>query len=277
MNRGMSANPLRAGSVAYIMEGPHEADRLERKTFDEESSRQLDLVGLLPGMKALDAGSGTGAVARTMARIVGPEGYVIALDASGTRAHAGRGVHPTNANLAFVRAAVEAAPLASESFDFVWSRFLFEYLPEPDVATRELVRLLRPGGKLVLGDLDNMALIHFPMSSELAAGLGVLREALAGRVDLFAGRKLFSRMKSAGLEALKAHILPYHVYAGAAPGPDLENWATKLHVIGSQVRDAFGGKVAYASFCAEFMRHLQSEEVFTYSVLILVEGRKVNA
>jgi SAM-dependent methyltransferase len=176
-----------------------------------------------------------------------------------------------------VRASVEAAPLASESFDFVWSRFLFEYLSEPDVATRELVRLLKPGGKLALGDLDNMAQIHFPMSPELAAGLGVLREALDGRVDLFAGRKLYSRMQRAGLGSLKAHIFPYHVYAGEAPGPDVENWATKLRVIGPLVQEAFGGVAAYSSFCAEFMRHLTSDEVFSYAVLVVVEGRKVRS
>ena len=50
----------------YLMESPEEADRLEAKTDAALSERLLRQAGLTTGMRVLDAGAGTGAVARVM-------------------------------------------------------------------------------------------------------------------------------------------------------------------------------------------------------------------
>ena len=51
---------------SYAMENPQEAERLESKTDARLALEQLALVGLAEGMTVLDAGSGTGAVARAL-------------------------------------------------------------------------------------------------------------------------------------------------------------------------------------------------------------------
>ena len=85
----------------YLMESPDEAARLEAKTKTEDSRQQLQLVGLSEGMRALDAGAGTGAVARIMADIVGASGSAVAFDQSESRLEAGRGLAAGIQNLEF--------------------------------------------------------------------------------------------------------------------------------------------------------------------------------
>lgn len=260
---------------AYLMEGPEEAARLEAKTDEGETLRQLRLVGLEPGSIALDAGAGTGAVARRMAAEVGPSGRVVAVDASAERNDIGRrkAAEAGVENLSFVKGELDALPFPDSSFDFVWSRFVFEYLQEPDVVLRELVRVVRPGGKLVVGDLDGNGLFHYPLPNGVARGLEKMMAALTGRFDAFAGRKLFHRFRRAGLESIRVHLMPYHLYAGAISNEALRNWELKLaglRPIGTEVLGASG----YDQLTGELLRLLQDPDSFTYSVLVLVEGRK---
>src|SRR5437870_889981 len=132
-------------NTSYLMENPAEADRLEAKTDASTTERLLALVGLPEGVRALDAGAGTGAVARVMSRMVGPSGVVVALDQSTERLKHGRrlardaGVE----NLTFMRADLSEDPLPLDHFDFVWCRFVFEYLQDPDRVLANLVRSTR--------------------------------------------------------------------------------------------------------------------------------------
>jgi ubiquinone/menaquinone biosynthesis C-methylase UbiE len=264
-------------NVGYLMESAAEAARLEGKTDDAISHQQLTLTGLGSGMRALDAGCGTGAVARVMAKIVGPEGSVVAADASAERVEAGRALAAQSQidNLEFVQADLRAAPVIRESFDYVWSRFLFEYLADPDVVLRQLIEATVVGGKVVVGDLDNNSLIHYPMSESAAAGLARMIDALKGQFDPLAGRKLYHRFQQQGLANIRAHVLPYHVYAGPAPAADMANWTAKFVTLRAVGARAFDSGPAYERWVEEFIDHLRDPAVFTYSTLIIVEGTRV--
>lgn len=256
------------------MESPQEARRLEQKTRPEETERQLRLVGLQSGMKALDAGCGSGAVARVMSKIVGPEGWVTASDRSLERLDFARNVatRDGNDNLTFVEADLVKGPIANSAFDFVWCRFVFEYLDQPDVALQNLVQATKVGGKLVVGDLDGNGQFHYPMSENLSRGLGRLMSALDGRFDPFAGRKLFHRFCRQPLGDIRVHVLPYHVYAGPAGALDMENWEAKFLTLREIGASVFGSDSTYQQWVAEFLAHLSDPSVFTYSILILVEA-----
>lgn len=256
----------------YLMENPNEPERLEAKTDPTDVARRLELVGLRPGMVALDAGAGTGAIARVMADRVGPDGRVVALDFSAERTAWGaskarqEGAH----NLHFVRGDLYAPPLTG-SFDFVWCEFVVEYLADPDRALRALIELVAPGGKLVVGDLDGNGFFHYPLPAGLADALATLEKALAGAFDPFAGRKLFHRLRRAGLSDLRVHALPYHLYAGTAPDAAMANWELKLETIRPRGERALGSAEAYRQFRDAFLAHLRDPDVLNYSVLFLVE------
>ncbi len=262
------------------MENPLEIERLESKTDAAAALEQLALVGLAPGMSVLDAGSGTGAVARAIAARVGPRGRVVALDASAQRSAAGavlaRSARALDegraAPLTFVAGDVTAPPLRPTSFDLVWSRFLFGYLADPDLALARLVALARPGGKVVVGEVDGHGLFHWPVPPGLAEGMARFEAALRGAFDPYAGRKLYHRFRRAGLEQVKVHVLPYHLLTDEVSEAQLFNWRTKLQTLRPIAAKSLGGPEAYDAFAREFLAMLQDPDTLTYSVLMLVEG-----
>lgn len=258
----------------YLMDSPHEAARLETKTKAHESLEQLQLVGLSEGMDALDAGAGTGAVARVMSDLVGTTGSVTALDQSETRIAAGRELAAGLENIVFHQADLYDTGLPSDKFDLVWSRFVFEYLSEPERALEELVRITTPGGKVVLADLDGNGVFHYPVSDYIASGLQRLLPALEGHFDPHAGRKLYSRLQKAGLRSLHVHIRPYHLYASSISESDLENWNEKFGVIRPYAVKGFESEEAYDGFVNAFIEMLQDPSVLSYSVLHIAEGTK---
>ncbi|MGB8222422.1 MAG: methyltransferase domain-containing protein [Polyangiales bacterium] len=256
----------------YLMESVDEAARLELKTNDDESQAQLRMIGIQPGMNVLDAGTGTGAVARTMASLVGPQGSVTALDQSEERLGRGRALAADIPNIRFVAGDLYDPPLSDGAFDLVFSRFVFEYLQEPESAVRSLLRLVRPGGKLVVGDLDGQGLRHFPITPEFEAKLQVARNALQPHLDPYVGRKLFHLFRAADLESIQVHVLPYAVFAGTAPEVALENWIQKFSATRAVLEPALGGPRGYHAFTSEFLAMLRSPDIFSYSTLIYVEG-----
>ncbi len=259
----------------YLMENPLESSRLEDKTDAAAVRRRLELVGLGRGMRALDVGAGTGAVSRVMSELVGDGGEVVALDASTERMKFGARKACGARNIHFLASDLYSPALRNQSFDFVWSEFVFEYLPEPDAAVAHLVQLLRPGGKLVVADLDGNGLFHYPIDPTLEATLNKLAQGLRGVFDPFAGRKLYHRFRRAGLGSIRVHALPYHLYAGAAPDEAMRNWELKMQTLRPRGIRALGGREQeYDQFALEYLKLLRDPEVLNYSVLFLVEGIK---
>jgi ubiquinone/menaquinone biosynthesis C-methylase UbiE len=128
----------------------------ERAAWD----RILDLV--LPargGLDALDAGCGTGFLAFELAarghRVTGVD-FAPAMLAEARRKAAARGV-----SIRFEEADAERLPFGTGSFDLAISRHLLWTLPHPDAAIDEWIRVLRPGGRLVVvdGQFDPGALL----------------------------------------------------------------------------------------------------------------------
>lgn len=110
------------------------------------AARLVAFAGVRPGQQVLDAACGTGVVAVTAARI-GAD--VTGLDLTPELLVRAR----ENASIAGVvitwhEGDVEALPFRDASFDVVLSQFGHMFAPRPDVAVRELLRVLRPGGTI---------------------------------------------------------------------------------------------------------------------------------
>lgn len=255
------------------MEHEREADRLEAKTDAGAARRQLQHFGVGPGMKVLDAGAGTGAVARVMADLVGRAGQVVALDLSPARLAAGAALAAEAglANLAFSAGDLCDPPLREGGFDLAWSRFLFGYLPDPDRALTRLARLVRPGGKVVVGEVDGHGLFHWPLPPRVAEVLPRFEAVLGRAFDPYAGRKLYHRFRRVGLEAIRVHVESYHLYADAISEVQLSSWRLKLEKLRPLGIRALGAR-DWDAFSAEYLAMLQDPDTLTYSVLLFVEG-----
>ena len=107
------------------------------------------LAGLRLGEAVLDLGSGLGVDSFIAGRAVGREGRVTGLDiSSGEVQHAAsRASHRGETNLQFVHGDMEKMPFESESFDAVISNGAFCLAGDKAAAFREIMRVLRPGGR----------------------------------------------------------------------------------------------------------------------------------
>jgi len=103
-------------------------------------------AGLAPGMRVLDAGSGTGVVAAQAQAVVGSHGRVVALDPSPgmLRRAAGRGVRRR------VRGRAEDLPFPGGHFDLLSMGYALRHVADLRTTFREYHRVLKPGGRLLL-------------------------------------------------------------------------------------------------------------------------------
>jgi demethylmenaquinone methyltransferase/2-methoxy-6-polyprenyl-1,4-benzoquinol methylase len=111
-------------------------------------------LGAAGGDRVLDAGTGTGLALPRLVRQAAP-GVVWALDATPAmlaRARRRAAALPRPDGVRFVDGDLRALPFPDGAFDAVFSSYVVDVLPAADAraALRELVRVLRPGGRLAL-------------------------------------------------------------------------------------------------------------------------------
>lgn len=115
----------------------------------------FSLGPLLPGERVVDVGSGAGLDSLIAACMVGPAGEVAGIDMTpamldrARQAAAGAGLD----NVSFREGYAEALPLPGEWAEVVISNGVLNLLPDKVAALREMARVLKPGGRLQIGDI----------------------------------------------------------------------------------------------------------------------------
>lgn len=119
-----------------------------RRIFDH----LVALSGMRDGNRVLDIGCGTGYLTRRAAHAVGPTGRVVGVDPSDSVLAYARRVSPPNCQ--FHVAGGETVPEPDGSFDVVVSSLAIHHIPPPlrPTVLREMHRVLRPGGRLLVAD-----------------------------------------------------------------------------------------------------------------------------
>ena len=122
-------------------------------------------LGLKPGMHVLDAGCGTGDALEWLRDEVGGEGSVTGIDLATAHTTAARTAAP--ANTLVVQADLLRPPLAGQSIDLVWSVNTVNHLHDPVAGVRTLAGLLRPGGRIALGQSSLLPDMYFAWDARL--------------------------------------------------------------------------------------------------------------
>jgi arsenite methyltransferase len=134
------------------------AEKLEAmyRTRDVLRRRALvrDALGAQPGESIIDIGCGPGFYVAELLDEVGPEGAVLGIDSSEAMLAlaARRCDGPENAS--FVRADATVLPVGDAAADAALSVQVMSHVPDVDAALAEAHRVLRPGGRIVVWDID---------------------------------------------------------------------------------------------------------------------------
>ena len=110
---------------------------------------------LEPGERVVDVGCGAGMDSLIAARMTGPKGQVISVDMTPAMLHkAVAGARKAGIqNVTFREGFAEALPVADGWADVVISNGVLNLMPDKEAGLREMARVLRPGGRLQIGDI----------------------------------------------------------------------------------------------------------------------------
>jgi arsenite methyltransferase len=123
-------------------------DLLRRRALVHEA------LGAVPGERILDAGCGPGFYVAELLDKVGSDGAVVGVDASPQMLAAAAQRSQGRANVSFHEGDVTALPVGAGEFDRALCVQVLEYVADIPAALRELHRVLRPGGRVLLWDVD---------------------------------------------------------------------------------------------------------------------------
>jgi len=140
----------------------------------------IGLLGLQPGETVLDLGSGAGIDAFLAAKEVGPTGKVIGVDMTPqmlerARKNAAKAGH---FNVEFREGRLEALPVVDASVDAITSICVINLVPDKASVFREVARVLKPGGRLVVADIVLDRPLPEPLAKDLAGWVGCVSGAL---------------------------------------------------------------------------------------------------
>ncbi len=121
-----------------------------------KEARVLAWFGLQDGMSVLEVGSGPGFTTAQLLALL-PTSTITCVDVDRTLLD--QAAHHLQdkgaARVQLIEGSVMAMELPDNQFDFVYARFLFQHLADPLGAAREIWRVLKPAGKLVIFDIDD--------------------------------------------------------------------------------------------------------------------------
>jgi SAM-dependent methyltransferase len=180
----------------------------------------IEDAAIRKGDSVLDVATGPGEPALTMADLVGPEGMVVGTDVApemveAARREAGR---RNFANARFEVAFTDSLPFPPDTFDAAVSRFGVMFFPSPLDCLREVLRVLKPGGRIAVAVWYLAENNPFDYVVTRVVDRYVQPTApKAGATDMFRFAKpgdLLAVLSSAGATAVSERVLRFSIRAG---------------------------------------------------------------
>jgi SAM-dependent methyltransferase len=135
----------------------------------------------------LDVGSGVGHWGRLVATLVSPDATVVGVEPdAGWVEEATRRAPP---NFSYVQGVAEQLPFADASFDLVTCQTVLIHVADPRAAIREMLRVTKPGGQLLVAEPNNKAsyVVGTSVEVDIVDALGFVTVCERGKVALGEG------------------------------------------------------------------------------------------
>ena len=184
-----------------LAEDERERKRLQllEEFLDPIAQQALIDAGVSAGDRVLEIGPGAGSMLRWLADRVGADGHVTAIDINP------RFVMDIDLpNVTVHKADLLDPPENLDQFDIVYARYVILHLPDPMEAARALFNLVKPGGRVVIIDLDWRTVRasdpSHPLAGEFDALMEMASEVLIdnGIMDVHFGTKGAVALEAAG-------------------------------------------------------------------------------
>ncbi len=196
-------------SASHYLHGVSEAEQQRLDLLNSLSNEaSLEAIDLRGGERVLDVGCGTGVFTCVLARAVGPTGCVVGVERDDQQLAAARNqAKRTGVAAAFRAGSAEELSLDADetgSYDVAHARFLLEHVHQPERVVAEMVRAVRPGGRVVLQDDDHDLMRLWPEPP----GFAPLWKAYIRAYDKlgndpFVGRRLVAMLHAAGAKPVR--------------------------------------------------------------------------
>ncbi|HAN28262.1 MAG TPA: bifunctional demethylmenaquinone methyltransferase/2-methoxy-6-polyprenyl-1,4-benzoquinol methylase UbiE [Haliea salexigens] len=189
----------------------------------------IELSAVRAGQSVLDIAGGTGDLAAKFADIVGPTGRVVLADINESMLNVGRDKlldHGYQGNLEFVQADAQYLPFPDDSFDCVSIAFGLRNVTDKDLALRSMLRVLKPGGRLLVLEFskpanpllekayDSYSFRVLPFMGKLVAGDSDSYQYLAESIRMHPDQEtLLGMLEDAGFVNCEYHNLTGGVVA----------------------------------------------------------------
>ncbi len=258
----MTTTPSAAQSGSTYVLGHADAEvrrlLLQGRLYDDYTEHAFRLAGLRPGMRVLDIGSGPGDVSFVAARLVGPTGTVLGVDAAPEMVELARARAAEQGLSAvhFERAAVDAITL-DEPVDAVVGRLILMHLPDPAATLRRLSSLVRPGGVIAFSENDitgTHSIPELPLFGRVTAGIVRAFEAMGLSAQF--GTTLHTIFSDAGLGAPR---LTLGTPIGTAADSDILAYAAEVWRLVSPVAQQLGLQIDELADIDDFVPRFREE------------------
>ena len=201
------SNPSEAGAAEVSQMASFLEERSRSPDMQKINAYLCEILAPKPGERILEVGCGSGVLCRLIAPQIQPKGSMVGLDIS-PQFVAEAQKYAFRAGIAnqikFECGQGESLPYPDAAYDGALAARLLLHADDPDAVVQELVRVVKPGCRIVVMDWDfDTAVVDHP-NRELTRRLLTWRSIRHGG-DNWSGRQLWRRMVTAGLRHLTIH------------------------------------------------------------------------